>query len=81
MNKMGALDVTILVVLLVLLGGCMYLMTLVRKLDQTTVAKYCDKPPSYAIAQGSISASFPSPLNTLLTIPTADVQISFVPRC
>jgi hypothetical protein len=88
-----ALDFAILVVLLVLFGLSMKFVVLVRQLDQTKVAKYCESPPSVTLKKGSLTDKVPtgttraqqalfSTVKTFIDVaPPEDTEIKFTLNC
>lgn len=88
------MDFVILVVLLVLFGLSMKFVMLVRQLDQTKVARYCDgNPPSVTLPKGSLSDKVPvgttrgqqalfSTVKTFIDVaPPVDTEIKFTLNC
>ena len=88
------MDFAILVVLLVLFGLSMKFVVLVRQLDQTKVAKYCDgDPPSVTLKKGSLTDRVPtgttrgqqalfSTVKTFIDVaPPEDTEIKFTLNC
>jgi hypothetical protein len=85
-----ALDFVIIAVLLILLGLVMKFVLLVRQLDQTKVARYCQDPPSIQLTKGQFSDKIPSKgaslglgiVKTYIdTCPPADTEIKFIMNC
>ncbi len=78
-----ALDFVIIAVLLILLGLVMKFVLLVRQLDQTKVARYCQDPPSIQLTKGQFSDKLGVGLvkTYIDTCPPADTEIKFIMNC